>query len=188
MHMDVNELVTDHLRWAGAIAVRMAGRRVREDAVSAAHVGLIVAARKFNVGRGVSFRTYAAFWIRKMVRREIREGVPCGYSFAMETDSDEPFMADPPSQEPGPAATVGREDDRRKMRRLVARLEPRCSDVVRLLYGIGGDEPMTGEEAARHLHLSRQAVALVHYRALERLRWGWLEEDRRSSPSRRLPA
>lgn len=44
-----------------------------EDIEQAGMIGLIEAAKKFNTNRGVAFSTYAVFWIRQKILREIMD-------------------------------------------------------------------------------------------------------------------
>lgn len=46
-------------------------RLTLDDAAAAALDGLVHAAKKFRRGRGVKFGTYAAYWIRQAIQREI---------------------------------------------------------------------------------------------------------------------
>jgi len=181
--LQADALAMNHLRWAAGIAVRMTGRRMQDDAISAAYVGLVVAARKFNVARDCQFRTFSFSWIRGAVRRELRRARPCGYSFVMDVPGGDPLVMDPPEKSPGPADVVGLEDDRRLVRRLVGQLEPREAEVLRLLYGLDGNEPLTGEEVGCRLKVTRQMVALLHQRALRRLRCGWLAATNARTPT-----
>ena len=63
-----NELVTANLRFGLDVAKRYQGRGVPlEDLISAANVGLIEAAKRFNWQSGVRFITYAVHWIRREI-------------------------------------------------------------------------------------------------------------------------
>ena len=74
---DVNTLVTANLRLVWKIANGYDGRGVgMEDLISAGNFGLLRAAQKFDASRGIRFSTYAAWWIKQNIMREIeKQGV-----------------------------------------------------------------------------------------------------------------
>lgn len=62
------------------LAVELARRMqlLDDDGLQAARIGLLRALRKFDVGRGVAFSTYAAYWIRAELQRELADRQPVG--------------------------------------------------------------------------------------------------------------
>jgi RNA polymerase primary sigma factor len=56
--------VANEYRWTGVPV---------EDLVNAGNLGLIGAARRFDVNRNVRFTTYAAFWVRKAILEAVAE-------------------------------------------------------------------------------------------------------------------
>lgn len=73
-HGAINELVEGNLAFVIKIANEYRWRGVPfEDLVNAGNLGLIGAARRFDVGRNVRFTTYASFWIRKSILKEVAE-------------------------------------------------------------------------------------------------------------------
>lgn len=73
---DVETLATANLKLVWKIAGGYDGRGVGiKDLISAGNVGLITAAHKFDPSRGFRFSTYAAWWIKQHIMREIeRQG------------------------------------------------------------------------------------------------------------------
>jgi hypothetical protein len=69
------KLVTAHARWADAGARKHAHRWRRwvteDDLRSAAYLGLVLAARKFDPSRGLSFKTLAFPYCESLMRREV---------------------------------------------------------------------------------------------------------------------
>ncbi len=53
---------------------------------------------------------------------------------------------------------------------LLKELDPREATILRLRYGIDGEEPMTLEEIGKRLHLSRERVRQLEKRAKEKLK------------------
>ncbi|HET6956736.1 MAG TPA: sigma-70 family RNA polymerase sigma factor [Vicinamibacterales bacterium] len=63
-------LVVQYLPLAGSLANRLTYRNVlvdRDEAIAEANMGLVEAARRFDARRGVSFPSYATFWIKAKV-------------------------------------------------------------------------------------------------------------------------
>lgn len=61
-----DRLVLDHLAWARKVGRWYARRHPaidRDDAASEAGLGLLRAARRFDIGRGVPFRVFARRWV-----------------------------------------------------------------------------------------------------------------------------
>lgn len=74
---DVETLVNANLRLVWKIANGYKNRGVPlEELISAGNFGLMRAAQKFDASRGLRFSTYAAFWIKQNITREIeKQGV-----------------------------------------------------------------------------------------------------------------
>lgn len=77
-------------------------------------------------------------------------------------------IADPNAVEPHQVAE--RRELQRIVRRLVAGLEPREAEIVRLRYGLGIRERRTLEEVGELLHLSRERVRQIQVGAMRKLR------------------
>ena len=66
------KLVEHNLRLAISIAKKFRGQGVAfEDLIQAANEGIMTAARKFDANKGCKFSTYATWWARQSVQREI---------------------------------------------------------------------------------------------------------------------
>jgi RNA polymerase sigma factor (sigma-70 family) len=74
---DQAALVERHLEWARRGASKYAARYATqagfEDFVSAAYWGLVIAAQRFDPGRGLQFKTYAMPWTESQLRRVLYE-------------------------------------------------------------------------------------------------------------------
>jgi RNA polymerase sigma factor (sigma-70 family) len=72
---EVEARVRQGLTYVRAIVARYRGRGVaEEDLVQEGYVGLLLAARRYDPGRGVQFLTYANWWIHRNVRRAVERG------------------------------------------------------------------------------------------------------------------
>ena len=74
-----------------------------------------------------------------------------------------------PSDEPAPAEEVEVRLSRQTVRRAVDRLPERERDVVKLRYGIDGEDPAPLRETGRRLGISPERVRQLETRALEHL-------------------
>ena len=69
-----NKLVQANLRYAFHLANKFRTSALPlEDLVSAANLGLMTAAEKFDPSFGVRFITYARTWIQEAIMRELKE-------------------------------------------------------------------------------------------------------------------
>ena len=66
-----------------------------------------------------------------------------------------------------------RQDDARRLRRLIEGLPARERKLILLRYGLAGQPPLTQLETARLLQISRSYVSRLETHALELLRKGW---------------
>jgi DNA-directed RNA polymerase sigma subunit (sigma70/sigma32) len=71
---------------------------------------------------------------------------------------------------PPAAARPADPEDVGRIQALVAALPHQEGEVLRLLFGLDGGEPLATEAVARHLGLSGQVVGRLRTRALARLR------------------
>ncbi len=66
----MNALLASHLRLVLSIAQKYTGRGVvLEDLIAEGNLGLVEAARRFDPAKGTRFSTYAAWWVRALIRR-----------------------------------------------------------------------------------------------------------------------
>jgi RNA polymerase sigma-32 factor len=63
-------LLVAHLRLVMSVARKYVGRGVSlDDLIAEGNLGLVEAARRFDVTKGNRFATYAAWWVRALIRR-----------------------------------------------------------------------------------------------------------------------
>lgn len=179
-------LVRDNLRLCGWIAKRFAWTGLEEDDLAqAAFFGLARAAATFEPERG-SFSTWAWWWMRNHVQREVAQmrstirvpqyqpasagppttslAAPVGDAELGSTLLD--LGAEPPAE--GAWLSMLRAD----VREALATLRPRDAEVVELRFGINGaGHPHTLEEVARRFGVTRERVRQIEGRALDRLRF-----------------
>lgn len=70
----VEELVLKNQQFVVSIAKEFLGRGIAiEDLCQEGNIGLLTAARKFDHARGFRFITYAVWWIRQAMQRQLAE-------------------------------------------------------------------------------------------------------------------
>ena len=136
----------------------------QEDLISIGTIGLMKAVDTFDTTRKARFATYASRCIenelRMHFRRERRNGVVVSLQdgFCMEDACE-------------------RQDEARRLRRLIEGLPARERKLILLRYGLAGQPPLTQLETAQLLQISRSYVSRLETHALEQLRKGWLQES-----------
>ena len=163
-----DKIIRHNLRLVAHIAKKYyAAPGEQEDLISIGTIGLI---------KAVEFSTYAARCIENEMRMHLRHIRRSPSALSMQ----EPIEA----ARDGSALTVmdvipddfaldehfEQQDEGRRLRRLVDTLTARERQVILLRYGLGGQPPLTQQQAAALLGISRSYVSRIEKRALELLR------------------
>lgn len=141
------KLVESHL-WLVPIGLKKHPGLVRflglEHARSAAHLGLMIAARKYDPDFGTTFSTYAPYWIWSTLTKDARRaGLPRNGSestplpISLESSGDPEAKSNPPSIYPDEAASI---------RRAVAMLPAKYAQAVRRCWLDGEPVRVVGAE------------------------------------------
>ena len=138
----------------------------QEDLISIGNIGLMKAVDTFDTTRKARFATYASRCIenelRMHFRRERRNGVVVSLQETLEAGKEDSAL---------------RQDEARRLRRLIEGLPARERKLILLRYGLAGQPPLTQLETAQLLQISRSYVSRLETHALEQLRKGWLQES-----------
>jgi RNA polymerase primary sigma factor len=102
--------------------------------------------------------------IKKALR--IYQSVPGGGSSDDEPTLDE-LLSDQGNQ--APSNTVAHSDELRQVLHLLDQLEEREATVLRLRFGLGGNDPQTFQQIGDHLGLTRERVRQIERDALKKL-------------------
>ncbi|MGD0141215.1 MAG: sigma-70 family RNA polymerase sigma factor [Tepidisphaeraceae bacterium] len=71
---------------------------------------------------------------------------------------------------PSPDQVVRDEDELRHLDELMADMDPRAARILKLRYGLEGDDPLTLKEIGQRVGLTRERVRQIEHEALARLR------------------
>ena len=151
----------------------------QDDLISVGTIGLIKAVRTFDGERQARFSTYASKCIENEIRMHFRKGKKEGSTISLqetlETAKEESALTlsdvlqDPLCME----EDYEKQDEARRLRQLIERLDARERQILLLRYGLGGQPPLTQLETAQVVGISRSYVSRLETRALEQLRARW---------------
>lgn len=172
-----NSLVEHNLRLVAHVTKKYyASPCDQEDLISIGTIGLIKAINSFDDSRHARFSTYASKCIENEVRMQFRKGRKEPATISLQ-DSIETSKGDS-------ALTVSdllkddscMEDDTeqaetaQQLYAFIDTLTARERQVILLRYGLNGQMPLTQNEVADMLHISRSYVSRIEKKALATLR------------------
>lgn len=155
----------------------------QEDLISIGTIGLMKAVDTFDTTRKARFATYASRCIenelRMHFRRERRNGVVVSMQETLEAGKEDSALTLSDVLQDGFCMedACERQDEARRLRRLIEGLPARERKLILLRYGLAGQPPLTQLETAQLLQISRSYVSRLETHALEQLRKGWLQES-----------
>ena len=155
----------------------------QEDLISIGTIGLMKAVDTFDITRKARFATYASRCIenelRMHFRRERRNGVVVSLQETLEAGKEDSALTLSDVLQDGFCMedACERQDEARRLRRLIEGLPARERKLILLRYGLAGQPPLTQLETAQLLQISRSYVSRLETHALEQLRKGWLQES-----------
>lgn len=155
----------------------------QEDLISIGTIGLMKAVDTFDTTRKARFATYASRCIenelRMHFRRERRNGVVVSLQETLEAGKEDSALTLSDVLQDGFCMedACERQDEARRLHRLIEGLPARERKLILLRYGLAGQPPLTQLETAQLLQISRSYVSRLETHALEQLRKGWLQES-----------
>jgi RNA polymerase primary sigma factor len=184
----LDRLVCANLRFVVSIAKKYQTRGVPlADLIDEGNIGLMRAARKFDETKGIKFISYAVWWIRQAILQARAEQsrivrVPpyrTGVLPEARLSLDAPVGNGEDSQllEYLPDQGMPRPDEQALNTSLtesidaaLTRLNSRDASILRLYYGLDGNDALTLEEIGARLGITRERVRQIRDRALRRMR------------------
>ena len=117
--------------------------------------------------------------LRMHFRRERRNGVVVSLQETLEAGKEDSALTLSDVLQDGFCMEDAweRQDEARRLRRLIEGLPARERKLILLRYGLAGQPPLTQLETAQLLQISRSYVSRLETHALEQLRKGWLQES-----------
>lgn len=155
----------------------------QEDLISIGTIGLMKAVDTFDTTRKARFATYASRCIenelRMHFRRERRNGVVVSLQETLEAGKEDSALTLSDVLQDGFCMedACERQDEARRLRRLIEGLPARERKLILLRYGLASQPPLTQLETAQLLQISRSYVSRLETHALDQLRKGWLQES-----------
>lgn len=149
----------------------------QDDLVSIGTIGLIKGINSFNSGKGTRLATYCSRCIENEILMYFRSQKKCSQDISMnepiETDGEgNPLtLADIICTEDTIVDDLQEKSDLKKVRQLVENIaDERAKTVICLRYGIGGEEPLTQQQVADFLGISRSYVSRIEKKILDDMR------------------
>ncbi|MBQ7088078.1 MAG: RNA polymerase sporulation sigma factor SigE [Clostridia bacterium] len=179
-------LITHNLRLVVYIARKFESSGVGlEDLISIGTIGLIKAVRTFCPGRNIKLATYSSRCIENEILMYLRKNA----QRRCEISIDEPLNVDWDGNELLLSDVLGSDADvvhrdleteaeRRQLLCCVGRLPPREQQIMRLRFGICGEQEHTQKEVADRLGISQSYISRLEKRIIRRLREELQKEER----------
>lgn len=172
------ELIERNLRLVVHIVKKYyAASAEQDDLISIGTIGLIKAINTFDSGKGVRLATYASRCIENEILMYFRSLKKSAQDVSLddpiETDSEgNPLtLMDILSTDDTVFEDVNNRMDIHKLRRFVSEIhDPREKTIVSLRYGMDGSEPLTQNQIAAMLGISRSYVSRIETKSLKKLR------------------
>ena len=181
---DTTSVVNSNLRLVLSVALQYMWAMPLEDAIQEGNIGLLNAARKFNIGGETCFSTLAVLEIRKAILEAIEKTsrlVRRPHHAQGEWTTNESLDA---PLDDGEGNTTGKADTLKSdlgideflddmelvIGSKMACLDEREKSVIRRYYGIGTDVPMGYEAIGMVLGISAERARQIHVGALKKMR------------------
>lgn len=170
----VNQLVVTNLAYAFSYAKSFdKGIIPFDDILTAAHLGMCEAARRFDAMRGFCFITYAKCWMHKEISLLLESRKKNTFSLDGYFDHEEGIYSlnDRISNEDALADVnaVITHVDTQKAVSLLQNLSSRENDILCRNFGLYDSEPETMEQIGASYGVTREAVRQMKNRALKKL-------------------
>ena len=154
-----------------------------EDLVSIGTVGLIKGVSTFRPDKGVRLATYASRCIENEILMHFRGlkktagDISLSGTLEAEGEEDGPSLLDTIADETDLLEEIARQESIQHVRQAIrVALTQREAEIVRLRFGLSGEQPLPQRAVAVRLGISRSYVSRLEKKALQKLKL-YMEED-----------
>ncbi len=173
-----NKLIEHNLRLVAHVIKKYDSNHCdQDDLISIGTIGLIKAVSTFKPDKGIRLATYAARCIENEILMYFRAGKKSAndvhFSDPIDTDKDGNALTlmDVVADDVNISDDIDKKMKIERMRVLLGTvLDDREREIVRLRYGLDGEEEMTQKKVAAKLGISRSYVSRIEKSALSKLR------------------
>ena len=173
-----NRLIEHNLRLVAHIIKKYyTSEDDQDDLISIGTIGLIKGVSTYRPDKGVRLATYAARCIENEILMHFRSAkknladVSLSESIDSDADGNSLMLMDVLADEEDMADRITSRALCRQLNGCIERcLDGREAQILRLRYGLSGDEPLTQRETARKCGISRSYVSRLEKRALQKLK------------------
>ena len=171
-------LITHNLRLVVYIAKRFdAGGANIEDLISIGTIGLIKAVNTFRPDKNIKLATYASRCIENEILMYLRKysnlknEISIDEPLNVDWDGNELLLSDVLGSEPDEVSTIlENEVEKQQLNELVRCLENREQVIMKLRFGLGGEEEMTQKDVADLLGISQSYISRLEKRIIGKLK------------------
>ena len=173
-----DRLITHNLRLVVYIARKFENSGVGiEDLISIGTIGLIKAVRTFCPEKNIKLATYSSRCIENEIlmylrkNSQIRNELSIDEPLNVDWDGNELLLSDILGSEPDVVNRgIEREAERDLLLECVSHLSPREQAIMRLRFGIAGEQEHTQKEVADLLGISQSYISRLEKKIIKRLR------------------
>lgn len=172
-----NELVEHNLRLVAHIIKKYySSSAEQDDLISIGTIGLIKAVNTFDSSKGIRLSSYAARCIENEVLMYFRsakknaQDVSINEPIDTDKDGNALTLMDIMAADDNILDNIDYKIKSEQLRTYIAEvLTPREQTIIRLRYGLDGNEPLTQREVAQRLGISRSYVSRIEKKSLAAL-------------------
>ncbi len=173
-----NKLVEHNLRLVAHIVKKYYAQTDDvEDLISIGTIGLIKGINTYKAEKGVKLSSYVSRCIENEILMAFRGArksagdVSLSEALDVEEEGGSLSILDVLAQEDDLCEQVDRLEMRGKLLLAIqTALTDREAEIIRLRYGLNGEEPQTQRQVAEHFSISRSYISRIEKKALEKLR------------------
>ncbi len=181
-----NILIERNLRLVAHIIKKYyAASNEQEDLISIGTIGLIKGITSYKQAKGTKLATYAARCIENEIlmyfRSQKKNQCEMFISDPIDTDEDGNSISymDIVSSEDDFAESIDLKINTQKLYKYIDSLEPREKMIITLRYGLYNTKPLTQNEVAKKMGISRSYVSRIEKKVLETLKQKFDESNRK---------